>query len=253
MDAANLGRQELRDRRLIEGVIANVDLLRGIAPMQAAAVARHCYAFAVRSSTVVASRGARLPGIFAVAYGTVKLSLRSSGGDERVVRLAQAAQTFGEPSALLGRPAPFEARALTECKLVVVPVAPVFALMESDPRAARQIVLTLAERTIALMGEMEASSLLSAGQRLARYLLSLAGAESAVRLPTSKTTVAARLGMKKETLSRLLASLAERGVIEVRRREVALLDRVRLDALAAGARLSSDRGNGASAPTAGHT
>ena len=52
------------------------------------------------------------------------------------------------------------------------------------------------------------------------------------RLPATKTAVAARLGVKKETLSRLLHALAARSVIEVRGRDVAILDRAGLAALA---------------------
>jgi CRP-like cAMP-binding protein len=44
----------------------------------------------------------------------------------------------------------------------------------------------------------------------------------------SKTVVAARLGVKKETLSRLLRELADDGVIAVAQRNIAILDRARL-------------------------
>jgi CRP-like cAMP-binding protein len=53
-----------------------------------------------------------------------------------------------------------------------------------------------------------------------------------VRLPVSKTLVAARLGITKETLSRLLRSLAERRLIEVSQREIAILDREALSEMA---------------------
>ena len=75
--------------------------------------------------------------------------------------------------------------------------------------------------------------MLSSAQRLARYLAGLAGTHSSVQLPTSKTVLAARLGMKKETLSRLLRSFAERGIIAVSRREIAIVDPAQLSALAA--------------------
>jgi DNA-binding IclR family transcriptional regulator len=45
--------------------------------------------------------------------------------------------------------------------------------------------------------------------------------------------VASRLGMKKETLSRLLRTFVELGLIEVMQREIGILDRVRLAAVAA--------------------
>jgi CRP-like cAMP-binding protein len=56
----------------------------------------------------------------------------------------------------------------------------------------------------------------------------LANGSNEVQLPFSKTLLAARLGMKKETLSRLLRQFAEDGVIAVTRRRVAILDRERL-------------------------
>jgi CRP-like cAMP-binding protein len=53
-----------------------------------------------------------------------------------------------------------------------------------------------------------------------------------VDLPVSKTIVAARLGMKKETLSRLLHQFTADGIIGVARREIAILDRARLASVA---------------------
>jgi CRP-like cAMP-binding protein len=81
-----------------------------------------------------------------------------------------------------------------------------------------------------------AGSLHSGGQRLASYLDALAepiqgNGGWSVHLPVSKTVVAARLGMKKETLSRLLRRLAADGLIEVSRGEIAILDRAALTRL----------------------
>ena len=77
-------------------------------------------------------------------------------------------------------------------------------------------------------------------QRLASYLDSLVvpaegNGHCVVRLPATKTVVASRLGMKKETLSRLLRSFAEQGLIQVAQREIRIFDRARLGALGAAA------------------
>jgi CRP-like cAMP-binding protein len=222
-----------REQRLIEGVLAATPYFSELGSPQIAAMALQCKTLAARGGDAVALRGRLLPGVFAVAYGSLKLAMRGAGGEERVIRLVQAGQTFGEPSALLGRPATYEARALVECRLVIIPVDVLFGLMERCPRIARQVVLHLAERTVSLLDELESSSMLSSGQRLARYLGTLGGEHGAVQLPASKTVVAARLGVKKETLSRLLRAFAERGVITVARREIAILDRAALKQLAA--------------------
>ena len=219
------------DRRLIHGVLANTELFRGIAPSQAAAVAGQCWTIEVKRAQQIVSKGGRVPGLFAVGYGTVKLALRQNTAAQRVVRLVQAGQTFGEATALLGRPAGFEAMAVTACRLVIVPAAAVLDVIDRDPRGAWQVVCTLARRNLELLEEIESSSMRRSTQRLAAYLGSLAesgngngsGART-VRLPASKTLIASRLDMKKETLSRLLRSLAGQGLIEVRGGDITLLD-----------------------------
>jgi Mn-dependent DtxR family transcriptional regulator len=49
-----------------------------------------------------------------------------------------------------------------------------------------------------------------------------------VRLPATKTVIAARLGVTKETFSRLLRELAQRGLVRIAKREITLLDRAEL-------------------------
>ena len=222
-----------RDQRLIEGVLANTALFRGIGQVQAADLARQCWTIGARRGDVIAPRGKRLPGVLAIAYGSIKLSLRAPEGGERVVRLAAAGQSFGESSALSGRVFPCEAQALSDSRLVVIPAAAVLALIERDPRRARRVLEVLAERNLALVDELQSSSLRRGSERLASFLDSLADAgmrENActVRLPASKTVVASRLNMKKETLSRLLRDLSEQGLIRVAQRDITLLDRERL-------------------------
>jgi len=225
------------DRRLIQGVLTNSDLLRGCPPGHAAAIAAQCWMIEARRAEQIVVKGGRLPGVFAIAYGTVKLALRSGKNIERIVRLAQAAETFGEASALTGRPAPFDAFAVSACKLLVIPTAAILSYIDQDPRGARQLVSTLGHRVLGLMAELESSSMRSGAQRLAAYLGGLAAPSSGsasceIRLPVPKAVIAARLDMKKETLSRLLRDLSGAGVITVNGGFITLLDRAKLGLLA---------------------
>jgi CRP-like cAMP-binding protein len=225
-----------RDQRLIEGVIANLPLFWGMAPPKLGAVACGCWVLPAPRGATLVERGSRLPGILALAYGSLKLVLRKRDGAERVLRLISARQTFGEPLALLGKSSPYYATALQDSKLVVIPTRAVQALLDSDPRFARGLVTALAERNVQLHAEIEAATQLNGTQRLASYLNELAGGAATppttVRLPFSKTLVASRLGLKKETLSRLLRELVEQRVIEMARRDIAILDPGRLAGLA---------------------
>jgi CRP-like cAMP-binding protein len=90
----------------------------------------------------------------------------------------------------------------------------------------------------ALVSDFEGATLHGAAGRAAAYLESLApdgDAPGVARLPATKTLLASRLGMTKETFSRVLRELSQQGLIRVGRREIALLDRAGLQQLASGA------------------
>jgi CRP-like cAMP-binding protein len=223
------------DARLIQGLVPRLRLFRDVPPANLSPLMKHCWVLAMARGAKVVERGTRLPGVLGLAYGLVKLSLRGPEGEERLLQLVAAGQTFGEAKALLGHAARSEAIALADSKLVVIPAAPLFALMDRDPRFARTMALALARQSIDLLGEVE-SAMRRSAQRLAFYLGSLPEAPGSngarvVRLPVSKTLVAARLGVKKETLSRLLRQFTADGLIEVSRRDIAILDPAALERL----------------------
>lgn len=219
----------LRDPRLIEGVLTNLMLFAGAAPSRIAALVGHCWVVPARRGDIVTRQGERVPGLFAIAYGQVKLTLRPPGHEERVVRIASAGQVFGEAATLLGQASRYEALALADSKLVLIPLTPLLALIDSERRFARSLIRLLAERNVELLREIESATLFDGTQRLASYLVSLVppvngSGACTVRLPVTKTLLAARLGVKKETLSRLLRTLAERGLISMTHRDITFLD-----------------------------
>jgi CRP-like cAMP-binding protein len=225
------------EQQLLEAVIGKLKLFWGASPAQRAGVAAQSWALPLARGGALVRQGERLPGVVAVAYGALKLRIPANGSTERVVRVVAAGESFGESAALLGREAPFEPVALASSKLVVIPSAAIFALIERDARLARGVLLVLAERHLRLVEELHTSVPRRGVQRLASYLEAVAepvagNGEFNARLPGTKTLAAAQLGMSKETLSRLLRSLAVRGVLRVSRREIAILDRAALSALA---------------------
>ncbi len=222
-----------QQQRFIERAVRKAWIARGLAPGRASELAKKCRIIEAPRGAVVLSSGEPVEGIHVVAKGNVKLSFRHAGKRERVIRIAHAGATFGEPMALLGKRSPFEARALDPAKLVVVPARALYQVIDSDRGAARETMKFLAEGMFHLLAQLDhASSIRGSGQRLARYLESLAAESKANRvklqLPLSKSTIASQLEMRKETLSRLLRSLRERGLVAMRESEITLLDRKRL-------------------------
>lgn len=226
-----------RDPRLIEGVVANLPLFRDVGRHHVALVASYSRIEYCRRGMLIARRGERLPGVIAIAYGLAKLVLPRRKGEEKVLRFVGANETFGEAVALLDRPCSLDVVALADTMLAIIPFRPLRLLQERDVTFAGNLIRALAEGQIRLVGEIGASSGRSSAQRLAAYLESLAqpvnGSEAcAVQLPVSKTVLAARLGITKETMSRLLREMKDQGLILMQRGNITILDRPRLAGIA---------------------
>lgn len=226
-----------RDCKLLEGVIGRLPAFRQLSRKDLDALANQARLRESRRGSVIVGRGERMPGVIALVTGSAKLALRRANGEAKVLRLLGPGDSFGLAAALLDRPSPVDVVALSHCLVATVPPAALLRLLENHAGFARTVARTLAERVLELVSELDASLQQSGMQRLACYLNALAEANAhdgagVVRLPTTKTTVAERLGVKKETLSRMLRDLAERGLIEVSGLEVAILDRGGLGRLA---------------------
>jgi len=226
-----------RDHRLLEGIVSNLPLFRNVSPANVALVASQARVEHFRRGALIVQQGAPLPGVIAIAYGLAKLVLPRRKGDERVLRFVGANESFGEAAALLERPCPVDAVALADAMLAVIPVRPLRQLQERDCVFATNLMRALAEGLLGLIADIDANAGRSSTQRLAAYLESLARPDSgaaacAVQLPVTKTALAARLGITKETMSRLLRELKEQRLIAMDRGSITILDRARLAGIA---------------------
>jgi CRP-like cAMP-binding protein len=226
------------NRIRIGRILGNLPIFRHTPAAKVEALGRQSRTQHVPRGGIVARRGEPAPGLMAVVYGLVTLSLKG-GENEKVLRLVGPGDTFAEAVLFLDKPLPVDATALTDTLVVVVPAPPLLALIGSDGAFALGMLASLSQRLHELVTDFEATTQHGAAERLAAYLDSLAapGIEPATAsLPATKTVVAARLGITKETLSRLLRQLADEGIVRLVRRDVILLDRSRLSAAARGAR-----------------
>jgi len=234
-----------RNSAALEHHISVAELFRGIGNAEVALLACHASLHQYPRGEMVFERGERPSGLLLVVEGTLKLAVRGANGEQKIIALIEEGQTCASALAFLDRPSALEASALTPVTIVSIPANSVFTAMQSDAELARRVVEHLSHRVLTLVDEVEGITLRTGLQRLAGYVESLArergNGSHAVRLPATKTLIAAQLGIAKETLSRLLHELVEKGVISVARRELFILDR---SGLAAVARGEGGNGNG---------
>lgn len=177
----------------------------------------------------VLSRGDSLDGLYVVLSGKLKLFMLSCAGDERVLRIMQAGDSFGEAIMFNRIPSPVFVDTLAASELAYLPSTVITESLVKDPDFVWSMLRSMGGLMAGLIGDLETCCLQSARQRTVGYLLREAELTPPphieVQLPAAKVTVASSLDLSAETFSRELHRLQELGVIEISRRIIYIRDR----------------------------
>jgi CRP-like cAMP-binding protein len=210
-------------------------LFNDLTPAELAKLAEGCQLRRLSRGDMVFRMGERCEEFHVVVTGQVKLFVLSPQGQEKVVEIISAGQSFGEAIMFTGRPYILSAQVLTDTLLLTVSQQAVFGEIERDPRFALKMLAGLSRRLHGLIHDVEAYALHSGLQRVIGYLLRdqaiedcEAGDVRTVSLPVSKATIASRLSLTPEYFSRVLHELEAQGLIQVDKREIRIVDAPRL-------------------------
>ena len=213
---------------------ADADTLRRIA---AIATRRH-----LPAPAVLFRRGDTPDGVYVLLAGKLALDVGAGGeADSAVIEVVRPMSLLGLPPVLLRRPSLMTARALEVSEVLCLAAAPFRDRLEADARLGLVMLASLAREYRSVVHQLAEMKQRTAAQRLGCYLLALAheqagggggGGARAVVLPCDKRTLASRLGMTPEHLSRAFAVLRARGVSSGHGRRIVLGDPERLAAFA---------------------
>ncbi len=222
---------------LIEAA-GKVILFHGLPRPQLEAVARISQLKRAPRGQEIFRHGDPAEGFYAVAEGKVKVFRASPLGKEQILHVFGPGESFGEIAVFERGAFPAGAQALADSQLLFFPRKAFSEAIRKDPELAMNMMALLAVRLRQLVRKVEEIGLKEVPARLAAYLLGLAGEQEReqIRLDIPKGQIALSLGASQETLSRTLKRFAERGLVRVKGRDVALLDRPGLERLAQGER-----------------
>ncbi|HET9835562.1 MAG TPA: Crp/Fnr family transcriptional regulator [Rhodanobacteraceae bacterium] len=165
------------------------------------------------------SQGDRANKFYIVVKGAMKLFRVSPQGTEKIMRLVRDGQSFAE-SILFSDPPryPVHAQAAEDSELVAIEREAYLRILRNSFETCRAVMAQMTQRIQAHWNEIEALSLHGAVPRVARYLLEQLALQGGpqLKLPATKSQIAAQLGLAPETLSRGLRTLSEHGAISVR-------------------------------------
>ena len=190
----------------------------------------------VARGEVLFHRGDACHGFHLILSGQVKLAFTSAEGNEKVVEILHAGQTFGEAVMLMEMPYVVMAQALTDARLMLIGKQALFEQLENNPVFCRRVLAGLARRLHGLMHDVESYSLRSGRERVVGYLLRVDESDGettsrggvSLRLPANKSTIASRLNLTPEHFSRILHDLCASGLINVEGRTIHVTDIGRL-------------------------
>lgn len=153
--------------------------------------------------------------IYIVLDGWLKLYRVTPKGEEAIIALFSRSESVAEAVALVAQNYPASAEAVTECRLLRIPVAPIVHALRERPEIALAMLASISVHMHRLVAEVARLKAGNGLQRMAEFLIDLDGGKQAAQLtlPFEKHVLARHLGMQPESLSRTIAKLKPHGVV----------------------------------------
>jgi CRP/FNR family transcriptional regulator, cyclic AMP receptor protein len=174
--------------------------------------------------------------LFIVASGSVKVVLPSDEGAEpAIVAILGAGEFFGELAILDGAPHSATIVAIEPTETLVLHRDEFLRLIDSQVELRRALLASLAVEIRRLTGHVEDLHFLDLPARLASRILRLAATERAttdgeIRIPWpyTQSELAGMIGGSRQSVNRLLADLADEGLVRIERDVLVVSDPDRL-------------------------
>jgi CRP-like cAMP-binding protein len=171
---------------------------------------------------------------FVVTSGQIKLFRLSADGNEKVIEIFTAGQTFGEALMFLEHPRyPVCASALIDSEVISLNSKDFVAMLRKSIDTCFLLMGDMSQRLHGLIKEIDDLSLQNGTRRVASYLINLAGQGSDnFELDIPKGVMASRLSLKPETFSRIIRNLHDKKILTVTRKNIVIHNREELQAIA---------------------
>lgn len=219
--------------------LSGLPLFQEADPATLAALASQAAWRFVEAGQVVLDFGEASTDVFLVAEGALRVVVRTRNGHEVILGDLGAGEFFGEIAAIDGAPRSANVSALRRTRLCQVPAPAFLGAAFSCPVVCHRLLRGLASLVRLQSERLLEFAALPVRQRLISELLRLSrnrasGAGAAARVispPPPQHVLAARIGARREAVSRELAALVRDGLIETTRGAIVLPDATALRAV----------------------
>ncbi|MBC8163975.1 MAG: Crp/Fnr family transcriptional regulator [Roseiflexaceae bacterium] len=167
---------------------------------------------------------------YMLLIGQVRVFTTSASGVELAVTMLRAGDFFGELALLDGQPRSASVAAMSPVTALLLQRSVFLAALNAHPPIAVALLEAMAARLRQSTSHADMLSSASAAQRVALQLLVLARHSSQqlggrqIDLRLTQDDLASLAGTTRETVNRVLAALRDRGLIEIARARVTVVD-----------------------------
>lgn len=210
-------------------LIRSLPMFRSVTEQQLAALVSRGSLQRYPRGTLLFREGDQADFLMILLEGAVELFARDQDGNEAVVETLFPVDSFILAAALTDAPYLMSARTLSPSRILLLETGAFRRAVAADPGLSAIVMAELAQYFRRLVRQIKDLKLRTGVQRLGCYVLSLAAAENEVVLPFDKRTLASRLGMTAENLSRAFSTLRNHG-LSVQGNRLVIEDREQLTA-----------------------
>jgi CRP-like cAMP-binding protein len=195
-------------------------------------VLEHASTVELPQGHILFNQGDTAHAFYWVAEGVIRLYRASPQGDEKVIELVGPHRLFAEAVLFMGGHYPVNAAAQVACRLVAFDGHTFKEWLTKDARRCFLLMAGMSARLHKLVNEIDRLTLMKGSDRLLQYLLDHSDPDESgrqrVEWEAPKQVIASRIGVKPETLSRLLHKLSDQGCIEMDGHTLYIKDAARL-------------------------
>ncbi len=152
---------------------------------------------------------------YIVLKGWVKIFKGTTGGEETILQMLSAGDAIMESAVFLNTSFPVNAQIAEDAVLLSLPAPMLREQIKNNNILALNLLATMSYRSQGLIRQIEDTRLKSVDERIGWFLLQLlldqGKISREIRLPYDKSLIASYLDMKRETFSRSLKRLKEKG------------------------------------------
>lgn len=207
-------------------------LFSGLEPDQYDDVMAHAGVVELAAGQMLFAVGDPVEVFYWVNEGLIRLYRSSPQGDEKVIELVGPGRAFAEAALFMGGHYPVNAAAQLPSRLIAIDGAGFKSWLAQDVSRCFRLLAGMSARLHKLVDEIDRLTLMKGTDRLLQYLLDRSDPDESgrmvVELEAPKQVIASRIGVKPETLSRLLHKLSDLGYIEIKDHKLCIRDSERL-------------------------